>query len=175
MSSPSYDMLLGACLSMGLASNGTYNELHKRLGDRLVKELFDGKHVSSRKNKRPPTSAPTPKRQATAWFAFLREEKERVKEAGFEGRAAILKECARRWKLHKQVGTAAAPLMLAPPDSAGSSGASSSTDSEAGDGLIEAIKELPTEEIHASLAFHGFPIDSDHEANVATLACVMMN
>ena len=160
---------------MGLASNGTYDELHKRLGDHLVKELFEGNNVACRKNKRPATSGPTPKRPATAWFAFLRAEKERVKEAGFEGRAAILKECARRWKLHKQVGTSSAPLMLAAPHSGNSSASSSSTDSEAGDGLIEAIKELPTEDIHASLAFHGFPIDSDHEANVATLARVMMS
>ena len=173
---PSYDMLLGACLSMGLAANGTYDELHKRLGDHLVKELFDGKHVTSRKSKRPPTSTdPRSKRRATAWHAFLRAEKELVQEAaGFHGRGAILKECARRWKLHKQVGTSSAPLMLAAPGSSASSSAGSSADSAAGDGLIKAIKELPVEEIHARLASYGLPIDPDHEINVAVLARAMM-
>ena len=171
---PSYDMLLGACLSMGLGGTGTYDELHKRLGDHLVQELFDDKRIAKR-TKRPATS--TSKRPATGWHVFLRAEKDRVKEAGFDSRVAILKECARRWALHKQVGTSSAPLMLAAPDSTGSSAGSSdasSAASEAGDGLIEAIKELPTEEIHASLASHGLPIDPNPEVNVAILARAMM-
>lgn len=88
LDTPSYDMLLGACLSMGLAATGTYDELHARLATHLVKELFDGKRVANRtsKSKRPLTSTSAPKRPATAWHAFLRAEKERVKEAGFEGR-----------------------------------------------------------------------------------------
>ena len=42
------------------------------------------------------------------------------------------------------------------------------------DGLIEALKDLPAEEIIATLAAHGLPIESDHEANVAALARAML-
>ena len=82
--SPSYDMLLGACLSMGLDATGDYGEVHKRLGDHLVKELFHGKRpVANRtKSKRSTSSAPTAKRPGTAWHSFLGQEKERVKQAG---------------------------------------------------------------------------------------------
>ena len=42
------------------------------------------------------------------------------------------------------------------------------------DGLIEALKDLPAEEIIASLAAHGLPIESDHEGNVVALARAMV-
>ena len=56
------------------------------------------------------------KRPPNAWYHFLAAEKERVKQAGFHGRVAILKECARRWAIHKRVGTSSAPLMLGMSD-----------------------------------------------------------
>ena len=178
MSTPSYEMLIGACAAHGLDRNGTEEELKRRLGDYLVAQLFTApqKHKSKRASS---TSTTAPKRPATAWHAFLREEKERVKESGFHGRVAILKECARRWALAKRVNTLEAPLMLMVAGESTSQASSSSSDaaSEAEsvpDGLIEAIHDLPTQEIHASLAAHGFPVDSDRETNVATLARAMM-
>ena len=178
MSTPSYEMLIGACAAHGLDRNGTEEELKRRLGDYLVAQLF----ATKPKSKRASTSTPTPKRPATAWHAFLREEKERVKESGFHGRVAILKECARRWALAKRVNTSEAPLMLMSGEAtSGEAASEASSSSEAAseadpvpDGLIEALKDLPAEEIIASLAAHGLPIESDPEANVAALAHAMV-
>ena len=178
MSTPSYEMLIGACAAHGLDRNGTEEELRRRLGDYLVAQLF----ATKPKSKRASTSTPAPKRPATAWHAFLREEKERVKESGFHGRVAILKECARRWALAKRVNTSEAPLMLmsgeatsgeATSEASSSSEAASDTESVP-DGLIEAIKDLPAEEVHASLAAHGLTIESDHDVNVVALARAML-
>lgn len=177
------DLLRGVCLAHKLSPDGTHDEMVARLGAHLVSQLLNpsaAAHVD--KKKRPPTSAgaagATPKRPMSAWYHFLRTEKELVKAAGFHGRVAILKECARRWALVKRVNTSEAPLMLMASEEATSEASSSSeTASETEsvpDGLMEAIKELPCEEIHASLAAHAFPIDPDHEVNVATLARAMM-
>ena len=179
MSTPSYEMLVGACAAHGLDRNGTEDEVKRRLGDYLVAQLFATKPKSKRASS---TSTPAPKRPATAWHAFLREEKERVKESGFHGRVAILKECARRWALAKRVNTSEAPLMLMSGEAtSGKATSEASSSSEAAseadpvpDGLIEALKDLPAEEIIASLAAHGLPIESDHEANVAALARAMV-
>ena len=95
-----------------------------------------------------------------------------MKEAGFTGRVDILKECARRWAIHKQVGTSNAPLMLM-SEASSSSDVASEASTEAADGLIEAIAELPEEELRASLAANGLPV-SDHHANAVALAGVMM-
>ena len=179
MSTPSYEMLIGACAAHGLDRNGTEEELKRRLGDYLVAQLFAAPQKPKSK-RASSTSTPAPKRPATAWHKFLREEKERVKESGFHGRVAILKECARRWALAKRVNTSEAPLMLTSAAGESTSQASSSSSDAASDaesvpdGLIEAINDLPTQEIHASLAAHGFPVDSDRETNVATLARAMM-
>ena len=181
MSTPSYEMLIGACAAHGLDRNGTEEELKRRLGDYLVAQLFAAPQKPKSK-RASSTSTTAPKRPATAWHAFLREEKERVKESGFHGRVAILKECARRWALAKRVNTSEAPLMLTTSaEASGEATSEASSSSEAAseadpmpDGLIEALKDLPAQEIHASLAAHGLPIESDHEANVAALARAMV-
>ena len=73
-----------------------------------------------------------PKRPATAYHAFLRQEMDRVKAAGFRGRVECIKEVARRWKLAKAVDSPGAPLMLMMQSSqAGSSTDPSDTDSSA--------------------------------------------
>ena len=92
---PSYDMLLGACAAHNLNCAGTIDELKRRLGDHLVAQMFtpNGK---KRANPTSDTAGADPKRPPTAWVTFLREEKDRVKEAGFTGRVDIIKQCARR-------------------------------------------------------------------------------
>ena len=82
-------MLIGACAGRGLDQDGGYDELYRRLGDHLVRELF-----STKKRKR-----------ESAGHAFLKEERENIKQAGFKGRIAIIQEAARRWKLFKKVNT----------------------------------------------------------------------
>ena len=176
MSTPSYEMLVGACAAHGLDRNGTAEELKRTLGDYLVAQLFANK--TSKKRTATSTTSPPVKRPATAWVTFLREEKARVKESGFHGRVAIIKECARRWALAKRANTSEAPLMLTAPSEATSEASSSSEAASetdpVPDGLIDALNDLPVEEIHASLAAHGLPIGADPEANVAALARAMV-
>ena len=58
-----------------------------------------------------------------------------------------------------------APLMLPAPSEGGCS--SSEADSL---GLLDAIRELPPEEVAASLEANGLPVSEDFETNVTTLA-----
>jgi len=186
----SEELLRGACLSHGLSGDGTAAQLHSRLGDFFVRKLLAPEtcapppNVTEKKKgkKRAAAAAagaPEPKRTASAYHTFLRDEKERVKQAGFHGRVEIIKEVARRWKLAKQVNTPAAPLMITHSSDAGSSdeaaseGPASETDSTP-DALIDALKEeLSEQEVNAALAAHGLPIDGDAETRLKMLALAM--
>ena len=171
---PSYEMLLGACAANGLDRAGDAEALKRRLGDHLVAQLFSTGKGKKRAN--PTSGADTaPKRPPSAWVTFLRGEKERVKGAGFHGRVDILKECARRWAIHKRVGTSSAPLMLMAGSSSDASDAASEASAEGPDALlVELIAELPEEEMKATLAARGLPISDDHQANAFALARATM-
>ena len=174
MSLPSKEMLIGACAAHGLDRTGTQEELRRRLGDHLVSQLLFGTHVGPKRPLYSPpraSSAATDnnKRPATAWHAFQRAEKERVKAAGFHGRVAIVQETARRWKLHKQVGTSNAPLMLGHSSDEASSEADSVPD-----GLVVAIADLSPEELSHALHARGIEDAGDRDANVAALARAMV-
>ena len=176
MSVPSHEMLVGACASMGLARDGTREDLHRRLGDALVAQLFapwatvvatevPQANVGSKRKAR--IEGP-PKHTATAWQAFLKVEKDRVKQAGFKGRVDIIKEVARRWKLHKRVNTCDAPLMLTQSDSCSEAGSSST------DAIEELIREdIPADKIKDALNMYGLPVHAEYDVNVATLARAM--
>ena len=177
----SQEMLIGACAAHGLARTGTQEELQKRLGDFLVAKLLFGepkatnggrKRVSVGSGSSSGSSATSPasgKRPATAWQAFQRTEKQRVKAAGFHGRVEIVKEIARRWKLFKNVGTSNAPLMLEH-----SSDATSEVESVP-DGLVTALADLSAEELSTALQAHGIEdTGDDHETKVANLARAML-
>ena len=175
MSVPSKEMLIGACAAHGLDRTGTQEELRRRLGDHLVSQLLFGTDVGPVGPKRPLYSPPrgsaatdNNKRPATAWHAFQRSEKERVKQAGFHGRVAIVQETARRWKLHKQVGTSSAPLMLGHASDEGSEAES------VPDGLVTALADLSPEELSHALEARGIEDAGDHDANVAALARAML-
>ena len=180
---PSKEMLIGACAAHGLDRNGTQEELNRRLGDHLVSQLLTGTDVGPKRvgTKRPiatgtgtPTAsaasngASSNKRPATAWHAFQRSEKERVKAAGFHGRVAIVQETARRWKLHKQVGTSSAPLML------GHSSDEASEAESVPDGLVTALADLSPEELSHALQAQGIEDAGDRGTNVAALARAMV-
>ena len=83
-----------------LPDHGTNDELCARLGSHLIDKYFEN----------------TPKRKVTmkmkGWYAFLKSERENVIASGIEGRANVLKEIARRWKIVKTAGTSTAPLLL---------------------------------------------------------------
>ena len=173
----SLDVLRGACLANKLSPDGTHDEMVARLGAHLVSQLLNPEasavaHVDKKKR---PTSAgaagATPKRPMSAWHHFLRTEKELVKAAGFHGRVEVLRECARRWALAKRVGTSDQPLMLSWTKEDGAS--SSDTDSIP-DGLLQALRELPREEIASSLEANGFEVDDNMEVNIMSLARSMM-
>ena len=122
-----------------------------------------------------PDDQPVPRRQATAYHTFLRQEKDRVKAAGFRGRVQIIKEVARRWKLAKAVDTPGAPLMLmhSPAGSSTDEG-SSDTDSVPEDALVEALRsELDEAQVNASLSAWGLPIDGNIDAKIKELARAM--
>jgi hypothetical protein len=172
MSMPSKEMLIGACAAHGIDRTGTQEQLHRRLGDHLVSQLLFGTDVGS---KRPLYSPPrgsaataSNKRPATAWHAFQRTEKDRVKAAGFHGRVAIVQEIARRWKLFKQVGTSNAPLML------GHTSDEASEAESVPDGLVVAIADLSAEELSHALEAQAIEDTGDREANVAALARAML-
>jgi hypothetical protein len=164
----SREMLAGALLSKGLSADGDAEELHSRLGTALVKELLTPKRGSKR-TADATSAAAAPKRSKSEWFAFMKSEREKVLASGYAGRADILREIARRWKLVKQRDVGNAPAALPPPSPAGSS-----SDESVPDGLLQAIRELPAEEIAASLEAHGMAVEEDFEANVTTLALTMM-
>lgn len=177
---PSHEMLIGACAAHGLDRTGSMEELTRRLGDHLVLQLFAGKKGSRKRPAQQPTSLQSGG-QRSAWHAFLKSEAERVKQAGaFHGRVEVLKEVARRWALHKRALAGQAPPMLGVADvssEASSEAGSSSGGSCAGeavpteaDGLVEALQEVPAAELHAALAAHGLPVEGEHEANVVALA-----
>lgn len=187
----SEDLLRGACLSHGLSGDGTAAELHARLGDFFVRRLLASEtcapDVVTDKKKGKKRAAPTAtaageqprKRAATAWHAFLKTEKEKVRSAGITGRVDIIKECARRYALHKKVLCNEAPLMIMDAASAGSStdAALSDTDSSIPeeDGLLEALRaELDETAVNAALAAYGLPIDGDTEAKFKSLAQAML-
>ena len=171
----SLDVLRGACLANKLSPDGTHDEMVARLGAHLVSQLLnpsDAAHVDKKKRATSSgDSGATPKRPMSAWHHFLRTEKELVKQAGYHGRVDILRECARRWALAKRVGTSDQPLMLQAPSDDGAS--SSETDSIP-EGLLQALRELPQEEIASSLAANGLEAEDDMEANVMALARSMM-
>ena len=174
----SLDMLRGACMAHKLSPDGTHDELVARLGAHLVSQLLNpdasaAAHVD--KKKRPTSSGAAgsmPKRPMSAWHQFLRKERELVKATGgFHGRVDVLRECARRWRLAKRVGTSDEPLMLSWNKEDGAS--SSDTDSIP-DGLLQALRELPREEIASSLEANGFEVDDNMEINIMSLARSMM-
>lgn len=174
MSMPTKEMLIGACAARGVDRTGTQEELHRRLGDHLVSQLFSGADTSGAKRpvaasagastpstaKTGTSTSSTGKRPATAWHAFQRSEKERVKQAGFHGRVAIVQETARRWKLFKQVGTSDAPLML--------------HQTSVPDGLLEAIAELSDGELSDALEAQGIEDAGEREDKIAALVRAMM-
>ena len=80
----------------------------------LVKDLLTSKRM--RKRHADGTSS-APKRSKSEWHAFMKTERPRVVASGVTGRAAIIKEIARRWALWKHVGTSSQPLAIMPPTS----------------------------------------------------------
>ena len=77
--------------------------------------------------------------------------------------AEVVRECARRWKMIKQVNTSSAPLMLTYEDS----------DAEVAD-LTATLSELSSEEVKASLEAAGLEASEDYTSNVASLAASML-
>lgn len=185
MSSPvvafSEDLLRGACLSHGLSGDGTAAQLHARLGDFFVRKLLSPEtcapppDVTEKKvqGKKRATAAGAPEPKRTAYHTFLRDEKERVKQAGFHGRVEIIKEVARRWQLAKQVNSPAAPLMLTHSSGAGSSDEAASETDSTPDALVDALRDLSEEELNGAMAAHGLPIDGDAETRLKMLALAM--
>ena len=136
-----------------------------------MSQLLSTPHVGSKRPLYSPprgsAAADNNKRPATAWHAFQRTETDRVKQAGFHGRVAIVQEIARRWKIFKQVGTSHAPLMLGHTSDEASSEASS-------DGLVAALADLTPEELSHALHVQGIHDAGDRDTNVAALARAMM-
>ena len=160
-------MIKGCLMAYDLDTTGTHEELHARLGAHLVAlKLGMNPAVNNvAKKKRPHTPPRRVAKKArptrAQWFAFLREEKERVKtELGLVDRISVMKEISRRWSLLKKSSSAsAAPLLLTYKD-----------DSDMDNGLAQVLAELPSDEVHAALEVHGIAIDDHHGTNVSRLA-----
>ena len=61
---------------------------------------------------------PKKERKPSEWVKFLSAERKKAAEAMPTATSAeVVRECARRWKMIKQVNTSSAPLMLTYEDS----------------------------------------------------------
>ena len=178
----SEDLLRGALLANGLSTEGSVLDMHNRLGEYLVRKLLAPEtcvpDVAQKKKgkKRVATAAAGAPPKRTAWHAFLKTEKDKVKATGlFPGRVEVLKEVARRWALHKRVLCNEAPLMLTHASGSSDEVPSDTDSSVPDDGLIEALRaELDEAQLNAALAAHGLPVDGDSETKVKSLAQAML-
>ena len=172
---PSMDMIKGCLAAYDLDVSGTHEQVHARLGAHLV-ALKLGEKKACNKGKRTSTTrnVVTPKKPRPTradWFNYLRNEKEKVKaELGLSDRVSIMKEVGRRWKVRKAQGeTSSAPLLLTYQGGIDSDEYGGDVESD-DDGLIQALAELPPDEVNAALGVHGIEIDADPATNVARLA-----
>ena len=179
MSLPSAESIKGALAALELATDGTYEEIHSRLGSHLVAKMLLGTSppptettsaTSSKANgKRPAADKPKAKkeRKASEWVKFLSTERKKVADASPTAtRAEVVRECARRWKLVKQANSSSAPLMITYEDS--------EAGSETAD-LTATLSELSSDEVKASLQAAGLDVSDNHTSNVAALAASMLH
>ena len=170
-------------MAFELPTTGSHEELHARLGTHLIAKMLGttsaqpetSTTASSNANKKRPTpdgsEAKEKKkhRKPSQWVLFLSSERKKVAEAmPTATRADVVRECARRWSLFKQVNTSSAPLMLTCTTD------DSDTSSESAD-LTATLSELSSEEVIASLQAAGLEVTDDHDANVASLAASMLH
>ena len=96
---------------------------------------------------------------ATSQLAFLRTEKVKVREGMPELKGhEILKEVARRWKLHKLVNTNSSPLMLTHND-----------DDDDEDETLGMLQQLTPEELRHNLVAAGIDVHNDPVVNARRL------
>ena len=89
------------------------------------------------------------------WHAFLRTEKVKVREGMPELKGhEILKEVARRWKLHKLVNTNSSPLMLTHDDE---------------EETLGMLQQLTPEELRHNLVAAGIDVHNDPVVNARRL------
>ena len=127
MSIPSAESIKGALAAFELPTDGTYEEIHSRLGRHLVAKMLLGTSPSpteatsskaAGKKKRLASDQPKKERKPSEWVKFLSAERKKAAEAMPAATSAeVVRECARRWKMIKQVNTSSAPLMLTYEDS----------------------------------------------------------
>ena len=144
---PTREMLIGACAANNLDRSGTLKDLNRRLGDHLVIQLLFGKGKGKRAAS---TFAEDPTDQqswSAKWYAFQKKENANAKASGFTNRIDIVREIARRWKIHKNVNTSRGLLMI------GNSVSTTETDSS----LDTAIVPIASPEINPAV---GTPITS---------------
>ena len=116
------ELLRRACVAHDVGiENRSYAALRAALGEKLVDIMLNvpfpmgaSNSSTSSSSSSGSTDASARKKQ-TMWHTFLRTEKNKVREGMPELKGHdILKEVARRWKLHKLVNTDSSPLMLTP-------------------------------------------------------------
>lgn len=136
---PTREMLIGACAANNLDRSGTLEDLNRRLGDHLVIQLLFGKGKGKRTASTFPKD-PTEQSKRAMWNAFQKNEKANAKASGFTNHIDIVREIARRWKIHKNVNTSRGLLMI------GNSVSTTETDS----GLDTAIAPIASPEINST-------------------------
>ena len=159
------ELLRRACVAHGVGiENRGCAELRAALGQKLVDIMlnvpFPGASNSSTSSSSSSgsTDASTRKKQ-TMWHAFLRTEKVKVREGMPELKGhEILKEVARRWKLHKLVNTNSSPLMLTHND-----------DDDDEDETLGMLQQLTSEELRHNLVAAGIDIHNDPAVNARRL------
>ena len=155
------ELLRRACVAHDVGiENRRYAELRAALGQKLVDIMlnvpFPGASNSSTSSSSSSgsTDAATRKKQ-TMWHAFLRTEKVKVREGMPELKGhEILKEVARRWKLHKLVNTNSSPLMLTHDDE---------------EETLGMLQQLTPEELRHNLVAAGIDVHNDPVVNARRL------
>lgn len=183
MSLPSIDMLKGALAAHDQSTDGTQEELHRRLGDVLVAKLLCGNQLpsatSTSSGKRPAvqepvqSSKPKAKRRKSQWHIFVQTESKKVREGRPDLKGhEVLKECARRWKIVcANKASNSSPPMLANGDD----GSDASSESAA-DGLANALMLLPPAEVEHGLHQAGLAVEPGNTAgNASRLANSMLD
>ena len=165
--------MIALCTREGIPSFGTTPAIRKRLADHLLASALSdapfSTYLSAEPKDQPPVKKPKASRAPTAYNMFVRATVPSVRASGLRGRDLIV-EVTRLWKVKKN-GELHLPLLLTDQSS---TDASSTSDDITIETLMTSLYSLSMQQLRASLAAHGHPVDGTQDELVAFLAIAML-